>query len=216
MLVDPVPLHEELLIGRVDRRLGHREVDGRRRRVAVRDDCPAVGRGRVQILTVSLKAAAPVGSGWITSTASGLEKLLEAPAGVFVLAGGDRDAAGASMPTSAIRSGGTGSSSQRGRYSAIRSSELDGVGEVHALPAVDHDLDRPARPPRAPSAPARRSSMPSRPSSGRGGRTTSAPGSPAPDYAWARSRTRPRFERVAEHRGIGRRSPSRVGPPSRR
>src|SRR5690348_10840956 len=89
--------------------------------MSVRKDVPPIrGRKRADLDQLA-DAAAPIGVGLEHVERIDLQQLEKAPARIFVLAGGDRHSGGAfdrGEVVDTIR--GTGSSTQRGRYSSMR------------------------------------------------------------------------------------------------
>ena len=108
----------------------------------MRDHLPPVGRGERADLHQLADAAAPVGVGLDHVDRLGLEQLQEAPAGVLVLPGGDRHAAGAADRRQVADAVGRHRLLQPARpVLGDALQQADGVGRVPAHPAVEHDLD---------------------------------------------------------------------------
>jgi hypothetical protein len=92
MHVNGIPFDEIFLIGRMNRRLRHAEMDAHRRRMAVRNRDEIVGRRIGGDLQRLAEAAAPVNVGLQNIEGVLLDEALEAPTRIFVLGARQRNA----------------------------------------------------------------------------------------------------------------------------
>src|SRR5271170_1595520 len=141
MHVDRVPLHQIFLVGRVERRLRRAEVDADRRRMSMGNDDEVV-YGRVgRDLQGLAQSAAPVDVGLQHIERLLLDETLETPARIFVLGARERNPCLRLQLHVAVDAVGHEALLDPARPVLLDAgAEIDGVIEVEALPAVDHDV----------------------------------------------------------------------------
>src|SRR5271169_522168 len=141
MHVDRVPLHQIFLVGRVERRLRRAEVDADRRRMSMGNDDEVV-HGRVgRDLQGLAQSAAPVDVGLKHVERILFYKTLETPARIFVLGARERNPGLRLQLDVAVDAVGHEALLDPARSVLLDAgAEIDGVIEVEALPAVDHDV----------------------------------------------------------------------------